>query len=66
VTGPPSGLILIVVVVIAINLALAVAVANYGRSKGFPFTPILVASMFFSVVLVWLIVALMPARNSTY
>lgn len=57
---------MIVFAVIAINIALAFAVANYGKSKGFPFAPILVASIFFSVVLVWVIVAVMPPRDSTY
>ena len=60
------GLILIIVAIIVFNIALAFAVASYGRSKGFPYAPILVAAIFVSVPLTWLIVALMPPRTSRY
>lgn len=57
---------MIIVAIMVINVALAFAVASYGRSKGFPYAPILVAAIFVSVPLTWLIVALMPPRSSRY
>ena len=61
--GPGSGILTLVVVLWVVNIVLAVAVANYARNRGFPFAPVLVAAIFFSVPLVWFIVAVMPPPN---
>jgi hypothetical protein len=63
--GPGSWFIIVVVLLVAANTLLAFAVANYARDKGFPFVPVLVAAMFFSVPATWLIVALMPPPSDS-
>lgn len=57
-----NGFVAVAVGIIVLNVAISVAVANYGSGKGFPFVPVLIASVFIGFPLVLLAVALMPAR----
>jgi hypothetical protein len=61
--GVAPGVILIAVGIVLLSIVACVWTAQYASRKGFPFVPILVASLFISFPVVLLIVALAPARQ---
>ena len=52
-------------VVFAANVLASIAVAGYASRNGFPYVPVLIASIFLGFPLVLLAVALMPPRCGT-
>lgn len=58
-----AGFFEIALLVVLANVVLSIAVARYGAAKGFPFLPLLTASVFIGFPLVLLAAALMPPRS---
>ncbi len=61
-TGPP--VLTIFIILLVVNVAASIAVASYGARKGFPFAPVLIASVFVGFPLVLLVIAVMPPRTT--
>lgn len=61
--GVPLGLVVVAAGIVLLSVLASVWTAKYASRKGFPFAPILVASLFVSFPVVLLIVALAPSRQ---
>jgi hypothetical protein len=61
--GVPLWFVLLVAGIALLSILACLWTAKYASRKGFPFVPILVASLFVSFPIVLLIVALAPSRQ---